>query len=228
LGFLVIGWFLVGFNQNLGAEEKSEEIELKIIFHSKEKLKSSELDKIKSDIKNVIGPGFQKLIYTEKPELVTGNIVFWTLVTFGVLIVVLGKFGWKPIVEALDNRINKIKGDIDHAEKAKAEAEKVLAEQKAILGESRAKSDEIISKAKVEGTEVKDEIVSKAHKEAHNIIDKAKTEAELAKSQAIDELKNEVSLISLDIAGKVIGKTLSLKDHEDFIMKSLRQYESKN
>jgi len=60
----------------------------------------------------------------------TPNIMFWTFVTFGLLVIALGKWGWKPIIHALDARITKIRSDLDHAEKNRAQSDKLIEEQK--------------------------------------------------------------------------------------------------
>jgi len=154
------------------------------------------------------------------------NIMFWTWVTFLVLIVVLGKFGWKPIINALDARISKIKEDIDHAEKNRVSSEKLIADQKELISKAHSQSEEILAKAKKEATDAKNEIVEKARNEAQDIADKAKEEVNLAKSRALDELKSEVGKISVDIAGKIISKSLTAKDHDKLISDSLSQYQN--
>ncbi len=156
------------------------------------------------------------------------DVSVWNLITFGVLVIVLGKYGWKPIIHSLDARITKIKEDIDLAKRNRQEADKILADQKKLLSDARSEAANIVSKAKTDGTARKNEIVEKARKEAQDIIQKAMDEAENAKSRVMDDLRNEMGLLSLQIAGQVIGKTLSPKDHEDLVLKALSQYRSQN
>jgi len=155
-------------------------------------------------------------------EFLTGNIVFWNLLTFGVLVIILGKYGWKPIMKALDSRREKLKAELDHAEAKHQEAERLLANQKTIISEARNEADQIVAKARLEAEHLRDAYLKEAHHVGDGIIDKAKQEATNAHIQAFDELKSELADISIGIASKIIGKTLSAKDHEDIILQSLK------
>ncbi len=156
------------------------------------------------------------------------KVAVWNVITFALLVFVLGKFGWKPIIHSLDARMAKIKGDIDLAKRNRQESDQILAEQKKLLSDARSDAGEIVSKAKTDGNAMKDEIIEKARKEAQGIVQKAVDEAESAKSRVMDDLKNEMGLLSLQIAGQVIGKTLSPKDHKDLVIEALSQYKSQN
>ncbi len=161
-------------------------------------------------------------------EVLSGNVFFWTLVTFGILVYILGKYGWKPIINALDNRIESIKNDIAFAEREKERATKIVYEQKEVLSKARNEAQGIISHAKKEADVMKDEILSKARIEAKNVVEKARQDIESSKTSAIEELKNEMGKLSLDIASKVIEKSLDPKDHQELISKALSQYQHHN
>ena len=76
------------------------------------------------------------------------GLLLWTIITFVVLLLILWKAAWKPIVEALDSRAEKVRGDIDNAEKARQEAEKILEEHRQLMNNAKAEAGEIISKGK--------------------------------------------------------------------------------
>ncbi len=158
----------------------------------------------------------------------TGGIIFWTLITFGLLVLIIGKYAWKPIINALDARRERIKEDIKNAKDNKDQAQKILEEQKKLLEESRKEAENIIVNARSEAIIVKKEELDKVNLQAKDIIDKAKKEVETAKNKALDELKKEIAIISLDIASKIINKSLSYKDHEELINRSLDQYQNLN
>ena len=164
----------------------------------------------------------------EKLNVKADSLMFWTVITFGVLLAILSKYGWGPIINALDGRMEKIKADIDHAEKSRLESEEILVQQKELLGRARSEAQGIIEKARADGVQMKDEIVSKARQEANAATEKARREVEGAKEKAIEELKNEVGQISLDIASKVINKTLKPADHQELIAKALSEYQNQN
>lgn len=154
------------------------------------------------------------------------NIMFWTVITFLLLLIALAKWGWKPIIHALDARINKIKADLDHAEKNRIHSDKIIGEQKELLAQARSDAEAIIAKAKQEASRSKEELLEQARKEAQEVANRAKVEVENAKVKALDELKSEVGKISVEIASKIINKSLTVKDHEEFVMASLREYQN--
>jgi F-type H+-transporting ATPase subunit b len=156
----------------------------------------------------------------------TTNIMFWTWITFGLLVLALGKWGWKPIIQALDTRINKIKSDLEHAENNRVHSDKLIAEQKEILSQARSEAEKILNKAKQEAAGAKEEVLDAARKEAQEVAKRATAEIENAKNRALEELKGEVGQLSVDIAGKIIKKSLSAKDHEDLVMTSLKEYQN--
>lgn len=134
------------------------------------------------------------------------GLFFWQLIILLIVIVILGKFAWKPIVNALEERENNIANALDAAEKAKLEMERLTNENEQLLKEARAERDEILKEAKV----LKDKIVADAKEEAQasgkKILEDAKREIEDQKNKALAEVKNQVSSLSLDIARKVLTK----------------------
>ena len=145
------------------------------------------------------------------------GLYLWTVVTFGILVLILRKFAWKPIVNALDARAEKIRGDIDSTEKARFEAEKLQADYKELMANARQESAQIIEKGRIEAEAVRAEVVEKARKEASEITDKARTEIELAKDRALDEIKTEVVSFSAEIASKIIRKNINADDQKAIV-----------
>jgi len=151
------------------------------------------------------------------------GLLLWTIITFAVLVLLLWKTAWRPIVDALDARAEKIRGDIENAEKSREEAEKVLAQHSEAMKKAKDEAAEIIAKGREEAEKVKNEIVEKASNEAATIAERARKEVEIAKENAITEIKNEVVLLSTGIASKIISKNINPDDQKALVNEALNK-----
>ncbi len=151
------------------------------------------------------------------------GLLLWTIITFLVLVSILWKFAWKPIVEALDSRAEKVRGDIDNAEKARLEAEKLLERHKEMMDNAKNEAGQILAKSREEAESVKNDIIEMANKEARDLADRVKKEIELAKDKALADIKSEVVLLSTDIASKIIGKNLNPDDQKSLVQEALNK-----
>lgn len=147
--------------------------------------------------------------------------IFWTVLTFILLLLVLKKFAWGPILKTLEDRENKIKVALYQAEQSQKEAEKVLSEQKNILSNARKDAIEIMNESKKNADKTRKEIVEQAHKEAENILTRAKQEIDLSKETAIEEIKKYAVEISFAAAQKVTSESLTREQHLHLIEKSI-------
>ena len=145
-------------------------------------------------------------------QLVTPAIglMFWTVLIFVLLVLVLKKFAWKPILNAVDERNNSITEALSSAKKAKAEMEQLSADNEKILNQARIERDSIIKEARAIKESTISEAKSKASLEAEKIILSAKEQISNEKMKAMIELKNEIADISIQMAEKIIK--LELKD----------------
>ena len=149
-------------------------------------------------------------------DLVTPDVglVFWTLVSFLILLIVLRKFAWKPIVGTENDREESIRKALASAEDAKREMENLKADNERILKEARAEREGMLKEAR----EIKAKMISDAEDEAKVRADKMIVNAQQAieneKKSAIAELKNQVAALSVEIAEKVVRKELSDKDKQ--------------
>lgn len=151
------------------------------------------------------------------------GLMLWTIITFMVLVLILWKSAWKPIVEALDARAEKIRGDIDSAEIARQEAEKLLTQHKELMANAREESNKIIESGRAEADRLKNEILEKANKDAHEISERAKREIGLAKDSALAELKVEIVTLSTEIAARIINKNLNPADQGSLVEETLNK-----
>jgi F-type H+-transporting ATPase subunit b len=163
------------------------------------------------------------IIAQEKPSLLSVNpgLIIWTMIIFFLLLILLRKIAWKPLLTALNTREESIRESIEHAERVKAEAEAVMAENKKNLAEANAQSMKIINESKEMANKMRDEIVAKANDESRRIIDQVKEEIKHEKEAALEDLRNEVSDLAIKAAEKIINENLDEKKQkrivDDFI-----------
>jgi len=147
---------------------------------------------------------------------VTGKFI-WAIVNFLILLVVLNKFAYKPVIKMLDDRKNSIEDSLTKAEKAKDDAEKLQKEYQTQLMEAKKEAQEIMEKATKLGEQMREEIVANAQSEANKAIQRAQEEISLEKEKAVAALRDEVANLAVMAAGKVLGKAITVADHEKMI-----------
>lgn len=142
------------------------------------------------------------------------GLFFWQIILFGLLLFLLKKFAWKPILDALNDREEGIQNALDEADRARQEMAELKSSNDQILKEARAERDALLKDAR----KIKDQMITEAKDEAtlqaNKIIEQAKTTINQEKISAIDELKNKVAEWSVEIAEKVIKEELSDKNKQ--------------
>ena len=156
-------------------------------------------------------------------ELVTPEIglVVWTTISFLILLFLLGKFAWKPILGAINEREISIENALMKAEAAKEEMARLTSENEALLRDARAERDIILQEAR----KLKDKIVGEAkeaaQEEGAKMIEKARLEINMQKALAIADVKNQVATLSLEIAEKVLRKQFEDASKQDALVTEL-------
>jgi F-type H+-transporting ATPase subunit b len=160
-------------------------------------------------------------------ELVNPGIglIFWMALSFGILVFILGKFVWPPVVRALQERENNIEQALHEAEKARGEMKHLLFSNEQLMLEAREERDKLIGEArKIKESLIEDARV-KATEEANRIVENARERIHFEKMAAITELKNQIANLSIEIAEKVIGKELSDPNkQEQMVKESLKDF----
>lgn len=149
-------------------------------------------------------------------DLVTPDVglLFWTVISFFVLLFLLRKFAWKPIVGTVNDRETSIREALESAEKARLEMQNLTADNERILKEARVERETMLKEAR----EIKAKMISDAKDEAQTQANKIIEQAQIAiaseKKSAMAELKNHVAGLSVDIAEKMVREELSNKDKQ--------------
>lgn len=158
-------------------------------------------------------------------DLITPNLglVFWMTLCFLIILFILRKFAWKPIMKTLKDREDKIEQSLRQAEKAHAEMKQLKFSNEQLLKEAKEERDSLLNDARAIKEKIIEDARVKANEEADRIVQAAKDSIHYEKMEALTELKNQVALLSVDIAEKLIQQELS-KDNkqQDFIDKLLK------
>ena len=151
------------------------------------------------------------------------GLIIWTTIIFTLLLIVLKKFAWKPILNAVDQRNKSIAEALKSADKAKEEMELLHADNERILTEARAQRDALLKEAREIKNGIINEAKENANKEADKILNSAKEQIANEKMKAITELKNSVAILSIDIAERVLKRELKEKaDQVQFVAGTLK------
>lgn len=148
--------------------------------------------------------------------LALGNMLF-LLIAFVILMLLLKKFAWGPVVKMMDDRANKVAHDLDSAEDARQQAEKLSKERQEQLMAARTDANKIVADAKKSADAQGKKIVADAQTIAQTLKDRAATQIEQDRLKAMTSAKNDVADLSVTIAQKIIQKELKLDDQKALI-----------
>jgi F-type H+-transporting ATPase subunit b len=155
------------------------------------------------------------------------GLFIWTIVTFLVLLTLLAKFAWGPLLQALETRQNAIRKSLDDAQQAKEELERLHVESAQIIQRARADAETIISQSRSDGDRLREELKQKARAEADHIVKNAERQIQLETSRALEQIRHEAIDLSVMIASKIIQRNLSREDNEKLIDEALKQVEGR-
>jgi len=156
-----------------------------------------------------------------------GTAVF-TLLIFGVLVVILRLTAWKPIISGLKSRENAIRESIEAAARAKAEADRATKELEAKMSEARAQAATELAQAKADAQKLAENIRKQAETESAAMKDRALREIEAAKTQALGEINAHAADIGTAVAKKILQRNVTVDDQQRLVEDSLREMAAKN
>ncbi len=153
------------------------------------------------------------------------GLIVWTTVTFLILLFLLGKFAWKPILKAVKSREESIENSLKQAEKARQEMARLKDDNEKILREARAEREKIVKEARETSEKMVAESKEKAQLEGEKQIAQAREQIENEKMAAIVDLKNQVAMMSIQIAEKVLRQELDDKESQkELVEKQLQDF----
>jgi F-type H+-transporting ATPase subunit b len=155
------------------------------------------------------------------------GLIFWMTISFGLVVFLLGKYAWKPILKSLKEREDSIDQALHAADKAREEMKQLQVDNEKLIREAKNDRDAILNEARKIREKMIEDARTKANEEAQRIVENAKERIENEKMAAITELKNQIALLSIEIAEKLIREELSKdKKQEALIQKMLDDIKS--
>lgn len=154
------------------------------------------------------------------------GLFFWTIAVFLVLLFLLRKFAWGPLLAALEERQAGIRKSLDDADKARRELAEVQTKASALIGKARMEADAILSEARTDGVRIRQELRDLAQKEAEAITRNAQQQIQLERDRAVAELRQEAVDLSVLIASKLVRRNLTREDNAALIEDALQQVDS--
>jgi F-type H+-transporting ATPase subunit b len=155
------------------------------------------------------------------------GLYIWTIVTFLVLLGLLARFAWRPLLDALEQRELAIKKSLDDARQAKEELQRVQAESQRILSAARAEAGEIVSRTRSDAARFAEEMKQKARTDAEALVKHAERQIEMQTARAIETIRHEAVDLSVAIASKILRRDISKEDNERLIQDTLKEMQSR-
>jgi F-type H+-transporting ATPase subunit b len=158
-----------------------------------------------------------------EPSLFAGDIgnVFWTVLIFGLVLFVLGKFAWGPLLGSLQARESFIRESLETAKRDREAAEARLREYEERLAAARAEASAIVEEGRRDADVVKRQIEAAGKEESAKMIERAKREIQIATDTATKELYTLSARLAIQVAERAIGRELTSQDHERLISEGI-------
>jgi F-type H+-transporting ATPase subunit b len=154
-------------------------------------------------------------------ELLDFDATFFAqILNFIILLFILAKFAYKPLMKVLDARRERVTNDLETAEKTRTEAEALKNQYSRQLSEARSEATAIVEKANKIGQKVHDDFVAQAQAEKEQLIVSAKQTIENEKQQALTEVRSQVITLATEIAGKVVDQKLNSEADQALVAKT--------
>ena len=152
--------------------------------------------------------------------------IFWTVITFGALILLLGRFAWKPLLAALGEREQSIQDSIAQARRERAEAGSLLGQQRELLAQARRERAEALAAGRREAEAVKAEILEEARRQREKLLEQTEAQVQAGMRRARAELRGVAVDLALQAAEKLLSRNLDDAAHRRLIDEYLRDLES--
>lgn len=153
------------------------------------------------------------------------GVMIWTLIAFGVTLLLLRKLAFPRIAEALDKRRVAIEESIDHAERTRQEADGLLHEYRERLREAREQADDIVVRARRAAEKVQEDTKVEAKQAREDMMEQTRRDIEQETRRALDQIRREVADLTVAATEKVTRKTLDDDDHRRLIEEALGEFD---
>ena len=155
------------------------------------------------------------------------GLFIWTILTFLVLVALLARFAWRPLLAALERRQAEIAKSLEDAQRAKQELERLQRESAQIIATARSEAEAIVSRSRSDAEQLREDIKQKSRAEAAAIVKNAERQIQLETARALQQIRHEAVDLSVTIASKILRRNVSKEDNEGLIEETLKQVETR-
>ena len=156
------------------------------------------------------------------------GLFIWTILTFLVLLALLTRFAWRPLLKALESRQEMIRKSLDNARQGKEDLERLHQESAQVIRKAHAAAEAIVSQSRSDADRLREEMKQKARAEAAGLVRNAERQIQLETERALQQIRHEAVDLSVMIASKIIQRNLSKQDNERLIEEALKQVEGRH
>jgi F-type H+-transporting ATPase subunit b len=161
------------------------------------------------------------------PFSINSGLIFWTILVFGLLLVVLWRLGWPALLKSVEDRERRIQQQLDEAERARAEATRLLEEHKRTIAAARNEAQELVAKARAVAENERQTLLAKAREEYEQLLARARKEIGAEKEKAILELRREAVDLSIAAASRLIAQNLDSEANRRLALEYLASLEQR-
>jgi F-type H+-transporting ATPase subunit b len=155
------------------------------------------------------------------------GLFIWTILTFLVLVALLAKFAWRPLLEALERREKGIAQAVDDARKAREDLERVHQEGAALLVQARRDAEALIARARADADRFREDMRQKAAADAQSITENAERRIEHETARALEQIRRDAVELSVAIASKLLRRNVSAADQDSLVDETIKQLENR-
>ncbi len=152
------------------------------------------------------------------------GLMIWTVVTFVAVVLVLGRFAWRPLLQAIEAREDKIQDDLRLAEKARLSAEKLKADYDKQMAQAESRTRHLLAEAHKESQNIRDKMLAEAQEENERLSEKARQQLALEQQRLVRELRAEVVSVSVKAAEKIMRHSVNKDMQEKIVQKSINDF----
>lgn len=160
------------------------------------------------------------LILPALPELL------WGAICFALVVLILSKVAFPRLRQAIESRESAIRGNLEESEAAKSEAQRTLDDYKRQLAEARSDANRVIEESRQQAEQVRKDIIERAENDARQIVERAQEQLRAERNRTIQELQGTISELSLDLAEKVVGRSIDHSTQRDLVDAYIRDVTS--
>ena len=154
------------------------------------------------------------------------GLFIWTILTFLVLVGLLAKFAWRPLLQALEARQQTIAKSLEEAQRARQELERIQRESAQMMAQARVEAEGVIARSRADAEALREELKQKARTEAASIVKNAERQIQLETARAVQQIRAEAVDLSVAIASKILRRQVSKEDNLALIEETLKQVEN--